>query len=156
MLAVKIVCVGKLKEQFNLMAVKEYEKRLGAFCRFEVIEISESRLPENPSDSQIQQGLITEGKQILSKAKGEIVPLCIEGKLQSSEDMAKLLSGAMEYPGSISFIIGSSFGLSEEVKKSGKGISMSRMTFPHGLARVILTEQIYRGFQILQGAKYHK
>ena len=156
MLSVKLICVGKLKEQFNSMAMKEYEKRLHGLSRFHVIEIAESRLPKNPSQVQIQQGLLLEGRQILDRTKGMLVPLCIEGEPVTSADISKLLSAAMEYPGSISFIIGSSFGLSAEVKASGKGISMSRMTFPHGLARVILTEQIYRGLKILQGSKYHK
>lgn len=156
MLTVKILCIGKLKEPFQRMAMEEYTKRLRPFCKFQVEEIPERRLPEHPSSLQIRQGLQNEGGQLLQRVKGLITPLCIEGQSVSSEELAELLKGSMESPGSISFIIGSSFGLSPEVKASGKGISMSRMTFPHGLARIILTEQIYRGFQILNGAKYHK
>lgn len=156
MLTVKILCVGKLKEPFQRMAMEEYTKRLRPFCKFQVEEIPESRLPDQPSDQQIRQGLQHEGKQLLQRGKGRITPLCVEGQAVSSEELAALLKDAMESPGSISFVIGSSFGLSQEVKMSGKGISMSHMTFPHGLARIILTEQIYRGFQILSGAKYHK
>lgn len=156
MLTVKILCVGKLKEPFQRIAMEEYSKRLRPFCKFQVEEISECRLPDQPSSLQIQQGLQIEGKQLLQRVKGRIAPLCVEGQSINSEELAAMLKEAMESPGSISFIIGSSFGLSPEVKMSGKGISMSRMTFPHGLARIILTEQIYRGFQILSGAKYHK
>ena len=156
MLTVRILCVGKLKAGFNREAMAEYQKRLQGLCRPEIIEIPEYRLPENPSQQQIKQGLDIEGTQLLRKAKGKIVPLCIEGEKLSSQQLSQLLKSAMNSPGSISFVIGSSFGLSDEVKQKGRGISMSDMTFPHGLARVMLTEQIYRGLQILAGSKYHK
>ena len=156
MITVKIICVGKLKEAFYQMAAEEYQKRLQPFCKLHIHELSEYRLPANPSPAQIRQGLVQEEKQILKYATGKIVPLCIEGRQTSSEELAQLLADTMQTPGTVSFLIGSSFGLSEEVKRKGSGISMSRMTFPHGLARVLLTEQLYRGFQILNGAKYHK
>ena len=156
MLTVKILCVGKLKESFHREAMAEYQKRLQGLCKLEVVEISECRLPENPSQQQINNGLASEGTQLLRRAKGKIVPMCIEGEKLSSQQMSQMLKSAMENPGSISFVIGSSFGLSDEVKQSGRGISMSDMTFPHGLARIMLTEQIYRGLQILAGSKYHK
>lgn len=156
MLSVKLLYVGKLKDAHYRMAAAEYEKRLAGLCKFETEEIQEFRLPKNPSMAQIEEGLCREGEQLLQKASGNIFPLCIEGRAISSEDLAGLMKSSMEYPGAISFIIGSSFGLSEQVKKSGSCISMSKMTFPHGLAQVILTEQIYRSLQILSGGKYHK
>lgn len=156
MLSVRIVCVGKIKEQYFRDAITEYEKRLKTLCKFEIIEIPESRLQGNPSQLQIEAGLKAEGEIILQKAKGLIVPMCIEGKMQSSEEFSKTLESAMQSHGAISFIIGSSFGLWSEVKQAGAGMSMSKMTFPHTLARVMLTEQIYRGLMILGNSKYHK
>jgi 23S rRNA (pseudouridine1915-N3)-methyltransferase len=156
MLRVNLICIGKLKEKYWRDAVAEYEKRLGPLCKFQIVELPEQRLPNEPSQAQIQEGLRLEGEQILKAAGGTIVPLCIEGTEIDSPGMAKLLEKSMLSPGEISFVIGSSFGLSPEVKKQGRGLSMSPMTFPHQLARVMLCEQIYRGFQILQNSKYHK
>ncbi len=156
MLEVRLVCIGKLKESYWREAVAEYEKRLRPLCRFQIFELSESRLPENPSPAQISQGLEREGAAILDKATGHVVSLCIEGKETDSPGLARKLEGAMRSPGAVTFVIGSSYGLSEEVKRAGERISMSPMTFPHQLARVMLCEQIYRGFQILGGTKYHK
>lgn len=156
MLSVKIICVGKIKEQYFREAIAEYEKRLRTLCKFEIIEVPESRLPDSPSKAQIDLGLEEEAKVILSKADGLVVPLCIEGKSVSSEMLSEKLASAMQNHGAVSFIIGSSYGLSDRVKKAGTGISMSKMTFPHTLARVILTEQIYRGLMILRNSKYHK
>lgn len=156
MLAVNIVCVGKIKESYFRDAIAEYEKRLKPLCKFEIIEIAEARVSENPSTSEIEAALQVEGEQILKKASGKIVPLCIEGEQVSSEKLATLMEKAMEYPGNVSFIIGSSHGLSQKVKGAGTGISMGKMTFPHTLARVMLTEQIYRAMQIIKGTKYHK
>lgn len=156
MLEVRLLCVGKLKEVYWRDAVAEYEKRLRPLCRFELLELPEARLPADPSPLQIEQALSQEGKLLLEKAAGTIFPLCIEGKPIDSPALAKKLSSAMQFPGTVSFIIGSSHGLASEVKAAGEGLSMSNMTFPHQLARVMLCEQIYRGFQILQGSKYHK
>ncbi len=156
MLAVKIACVGRLKERYWREAVAEYEKRLGPFCRLEIIEIPEARLPQAPSPGDIAQALDREGEQLLQKCAGTICPLCIEGKLLDSPGLAKLLEKAMLSPGAVSFVIGSSHGLSDKVKRAGPGFSLSPMTFPHQLARVMLCEQLYRGFQILSGTKYHK
>lgn len=156
MLEVRLICIGKLKESYWRDAIAEYEKRLRPLCKFQIIELPESRTPDNPSQSQITAALEQEGRAILSKAVGKIYPLCIEGREISSEGLAKNLSSAMQSPGAVTFIIGSSHGLCDEVKRSGEGISMSPMTFPHQLARVMLCEQIYRGFQILNGTKYHK
>ena len=149
MLGVKLICVGKLKEAYWRDAVAEYEKRLRPLCKWELIELPESQ-------GEIDAVLEKEGEQILRHAVGKIYPLCIEGKLLDSPGLAKRLAGAMQSPGTVSFVIGSSFGLSPKVKAAGEGLSMSPMTFPHQLARVMLCEQIYRGFQILGNTKYHK
>ena len=158
MLTVKLICIGKLKESYLRDAQAEYQKRLGAFCKIEVIELAEYRLPDNPSDAQIEKGLTEEGKVILAKASGTLIPMCIEGKMLSSTQLADRISKlALEGESTLSFIIGGSFGLSDEVKSRGSlKLSMSPMTFPHQLARVMLLEQIYRAFQINAGGKYHK
>lgn len=156
MLEVRLVCIGKLKEAYWRDAVAEYEKRLKPLCRFRLIELPEVRLPESPSVAQIAAVLDREGKSILAKTAGRVFPLCIEGKQMDSLGLAKKLAEAMQLPGAVTFVIGSSYGLSEEVKRAGEGISISMMTFPHQLARVMLCEQLYRGFQILNGTKYHK
>ena len=156
MLAVKLICVGKLKESYWRDAVAEYEKRLRPLCKWELIELPEARLPNDPSPGEIEAALEKEGEQILRHAAGKVYPLCIEGKPVDSPGVAKRLAGAMQSPGAVSFVIGSSFGLSPAVKRAGEGLSMSPMTFPHQLARVMLCEQIYRGFQSLGNTAYHK
>lgn len=156
MLSVRVVCVGKLKEAYWRDAVAEYEKRLGALCRFQIIELPEARLSQNPSQGEIEGALEKEAALILPKLAGRVLPLCIEGRKIDSPGLAKLLGEAMQSPGAVSFVIGSSYGLAPQVKGLGRGISMSAMTFPHQLARVMLCEQVYRGLQILRGAPYHK
>ncbi len=156
---VRIICIGKLKEQYWRDACAEYSKRLSAYCRFSVIEIDEHRLPDNPSQAQIEAGLKAEGKNILSKCPAgcEIIAMCIEGKIHSSEQLAALAERSAMSGKSMCFVIGGSFGLSDEVKERAKvKLSMSAMTFPHQLARVMLCEQIYRAFCINNGSKYHK
>lgn len=156
MLLVRVACVGKLKEDYWRQAVAEYEKRLRTLCRFEIVEVGEAKLGASPSQAEIGQALEREGEMLLQKAAGVLCPLCIEGKSLDSPGMAGLLGSAMQTPGAVTFFIGSSHGLSGAVKRAGAGFSMSAMTFPHQLARVMLCEQIYRGFQILSGTKYHK
>jgi len=159
MLTVNIICVGKLKEAYWREACAEYSKRLRPFCEFSIIELPESRLPENPSAAQITSELKTEGAKILSAAgSSALFALCIEGSQLSSEKLAeKINTLSVNGISAISFVIGSSFGLSEEVKqKADFKLSMSSMTFPHQLARVMLCEQTYRAFQILNHGKYHK
>lgn len=156
MLGVKVVCVGKLKESYWRDAVAEYEKRLRPLCRWELIELGEARLPTDPSPGEIAGALEKEGEQILRQVSGTFFPLCIEGKELSSPALANRLSRAMQAPGSVTFVIGSSYGLAPQVKALGEGLSLSPMTFPHQLARVMLCEQIYRAFQILGHTKYHK
>lgn len=156
---IDLICIGKLKEQFWRSACAEYEKRLHQFCRFSIIELPEYRLPDNPSPAQITAALDLEGERILSSAdRSSILALCIEGNQLSSLELAdKIEKLGVQGMGSLSFIIGSSYGLSDNVKdKANFRLSMSSMTFPHQLARVMLCEQIYRSFQIINHGKYHK
>lgn len=160
MLNLRLICVGKLKERFYAEAVAEYEKRLNAFCRLELIELPEERLGERPSAAEIEAALEKEAQQIEKKLlkDGQLICLCVEGEQLESERFAEVLTRA-ESSGKprISFVIGSSFGLARRLKaKADFRMSMSKMTFPHHLARVMLAEQIYRGFQIKEGTRYHK
>ncbi len=160
MININIICVGKLKEKFWTQAVAEYAKRLKAFCKFKIIEVDEEKIQDNPNQSQIDSTLEKEGQRIIKNiGKGaKIIALCIEGKIISSPDLAKIFGEtAVNGISEIDFIIGGSWGLSEEVKRMASiRLSMSKMTFPHQLARVMLCEQVYRGFQISNGGKYHK
>ena len=156
---IQLLCVGKLKEKYWCSACAEYEKRLSPFCRFSITEIPECRLPENPSPAQIENALEREGESLLQKARGTaLVALCVEGRPVSSPEFAKMIEKfSLEGRGEISLLIGSSFGLSPKVKEAASfRLSMSEMTFPHQLARVMLCEQLYRAFQILHNGKYHK
>lgn len=153
---VSVICVGKLKEKFYAEAAAEYVKRLGRYCRLEMVELPEQRLPDHPSPAEIQRALAREAEAIRAKlpAGAAVAALCIEGRLHSSEDLAALLGGGER---GLAFVIGGSWGLHDSVKAAaGVRLSMSPMTFPHHLARVMLLEQIYRGFQIREGGKYHK
>ena len=160
MLRVMVICVGKLKERFYIEAAAEYAKRLGRYCKLEVLELPEQRLSENPSRAEIERALAKEAELIRGKMPSAACPaaLCVEGKLFSSEELARLMADWTNRGEScIVFVIGGSFGLDETLKREAKvKISMSPMTFPHHLARVMLLEQIYRGFQIQEGGKYHK
>ena len=160
MLTVNIICVGNLKEKYLKDAVDEYKKRLSAFCKFDIIEIAEQRLSDKPSESEINSALEKEAEKIMQKVpKGSaVIPMAIEGKQLSSEKLADTVSDfALKGFSSISFIIGSSFGLSQNIKsKANLLLSMSKMTFTHQLARVMLCEQIYRAFSIINHTKYHK
>ena len=160
MINVNIICIGKLKEDYLRAACAEYQKRLGAFCKLTVTEPSPSKLSDNPNDAQITAALNDEAERILSKisANDAVFAMCIEGKELSSEALsAKIDELAVSGFGSICFIIGGSHGLAPQVKQRAKiRLSMSPMTFPHQLARVMLLEQIYRSFMISSGGKYHK
>ena len=159
MMKINVVCIGRLKESYWRDACSEYAKRLGQFCNFAVIELPEHRLSDRPSDAQIESALDEEGDRLLSTATGSVViALCIEGKELSSEHLAeKIESYGVRGFSSLSFLIGSSYGLSSRVKqKADFQFSMSPMTFPHQLARVMLLEQTYRAFEILNHGKYHK
>lgn len=160
MLNITIIAVGKLKEQYLRDASAEYQKRLSAFCKLSIIEISPEKLSDNPSAKEIENALNNEAKKIIEKIpKGaKVYSMCIEGKQRSSEELsAEIDNLAVEGASNIVFIIGGSFGLSDEVKKlSAFRLSMSKMTFPHQIARIMLLEQIYRAMQISIGTKYHK
>ena len=160
MLSIHILCVGKLKEKFYIDASTEYKKRLSAYCKLELLELPEERLPDKPSQAQIDAALVKEAEAIRSKlpASAEIVAMCVEGKLRSSEEVAGLLNDfSMRSAKHLVFVIGGSYGLHPSIKQlAALKLSMSPMTFPHHLARVMLLEQIYRGFKINEGSAYHK
>lgn len=157
---ITVICVGKLKEKFYIDAAAEYTKRLSGYCKLKLLELAEEKLPQSPSQAQIDNALQKEAAAIRAKLppNAAVVALCIEGKPRSSEELAKLMrsweQGSVKNP---VFLIGSSYGLDETLKKEATvRLSMSPMTFPHHLARVMLLEQIYRGFKINEGSKYHK
>ena len=160
MLNIKIICVGKLKEKFYLGAAAEYTKRLGAHCRLEVEELPESRLSAQPSQAEVEAALKKEGESIALRipAGALTVALCVEGKQLSSVRFSQFLEAcALKGRSKLCFLIGGSEGLSEEVKEKAEvRMSMSEMTFPHHLARIMLLEQLYRAFQIREGSRYHK
>jgi len=157
---ITLVCVGRLKETFYREAVSEYAKRLGRYCRLEIVELPEQRLPEEPSPAEIERALAKEAEAIRAKLPGgaAVAALCVEGVLRSSEELAALLERQAGQGGKgLAFVIGGSCGLHPSVKNTAwLRLSMSPMTFPHHLARVMLLEQLYRSFQIREGGKYHK
>ena len=157
-MTIKLIVIGKLKEDYLRNACAEYIKRLGRYCTFELHELDECRLSDQPSDKEIAAALRKEAEQIKRYASGLIVPMCIEGRQLSSPELAERISEAgVSGQSTVTFIIGSSFGLDPEIKAmGGLKLSMSKMTFPLQLARVMLLEQIYRAFQINTGGKYHK
>lgn len=160
MLNVTLICVGKMREKHYIAAFQEYEKRLGAFCRFSLIELPEQRLPERPAQKEIDAALEKEAQSILDHVpKGAaLVAMCVEGTELSSETLAERLTQWQNGGTSrLCFVVGGSFGLHDTVKRATQlKLSMSRMTFPHHLARVMLMEQIYRACTINAGAQYHK
>ena len=160
MLDVHILCVGKLKEKFYTEAAAEYVKRLGGYCRLTLTELPEERLPKSPSRAQIDAALEKEATAVRAKLppNSSLVALCVEGKLCSSEDLARLVSDwSLSSAKHLVFLIGSSYGLHPSLKaQAWVKLSMSPMTFPHHLARVMLLEQIYRAFKINEGSDYHK
>ena len=156
-----LICVGKLSADYFAAACREYEKRLGAYCRFRAVELPEERIDEKQaSPATVEKALKKEGEAILAAVRrgSELVALCVEGKPCSSEQLAALLqSNALYGGGSITFVIGSSHGLHPVVKQAAAArLSISPMTFPHQLCRLILTEQIYRACTINAGKRYHK
>lgn len=157
---VSIICVGKMKEKFYMDAAAEYVKRLGRHCKIEIIELPEQRLGDTPSQGEVEAALQREAAAVAEKIPrgSAVIALCIEGKLLSSEALAQRLSAfAIEGKSQLTFLIGGSVGLHPSLKnRADLRLSMSPMTFPHHLARVMLLEQIYRGYQILEGSKYHK
>ena len=157
---VTILCVGKLKEKFYIDAAAEYVKRLQRYCKLDIVELPEYRLPEDPSPAEIQKALQAEGAAIRERLPkgGAVVALCIEGKPCSSEELSRRMADfGVQGKTQITFLIGGSVGLSEDVKKLADWrLSMSPMTFPHHMARIMLLEQLYRAYQIAAGTKYHK
>ncbi len=160
MISIHLICVGKLKEKHFSAACGEYEKRLKSFCRLTVSELPEERLPESPSQAQIDAALEKEASRIREKLprSSRVIALCVEGELLSSPGLARQLEAWMvDGASALTLIIGGSFGLHPSVKQLAHlRLSMSPMTFPHHLARVMVLEQLYRAFQITAGTRYHK
>lgn len=156
---VRFITVGNLKESYLREAAAEYRKRLSGLCRVEEVELKEVRLPEDPSESEIRRALGEEAKAILAAVppKSYLIALCVEGVQMSSPALSRKLEAVSDTSGELCFVIGSSHGLSPEVKEVAKlRLSISELTFPHQLMRVVLYEAVYRCYQIAKGAKYHK
>ena len=157
---IKIVCVGKLKEKYLKDGIDEYVKRIGRFADVTFVELPDEKIPDNASEAECEKIKKAEGDKILSKVKKDeyVYTLCVEGKQMDSESFASSISSAMLSGfNTVTFIIGGSLGLSEDVKKiSHSRLSFSKMTFTHQLMRLILTEQIYRAFKINANEQYHK
>lgn len=159
MIKINIIAVSGLKEKYLRDAAAEYQKRLSGFCSLTVTEIEPVKLSEKPSAAEIASSLGKEAESIIKKIpkSGTVITLCIEGKQYSSEEFADLLEKETDIGNNITFIIGSSYGLSDKIKQlSSVKLSFSKMTFPHQLFRILLLEQIYRAFRINSGASYHK
>lgn len=159
MLGLTVITVGTLKESYLRDAAAEYEKRLGAFCRLNSVNLKEEKLPDSPSDGQIEAALRKEGERILAQMpkKSYKIAMCVEGKQLSSEELADKLGQISSTHGEVCLVIGSSHGLDPSVKNAcDMRLSVSKLTFPHQLMRVILLEAVYRGFNILKGTHYHK
>ena len=160
MVNVTLICVGKMKEKFYIEAAAEYVKRLGAYCKLNVVELPEQKLPQNPTQGEIDAALAKEAEAIRAKMppSSSLVAMCVEGKMRSSEELAKLVSDwAHSSAKHLVFLIGGSYGLHPSIKaEAWVKLSMSPMTFPHHLARVMLLEQVYRAFKIQEGSGYHK
>ncbi len=159
MLNIKFIVIGNLKESYLRDACAEYQKRLGGFCRFDMIQLKEAKLPENPSESEIEAALRSEAKEILSlmPQRAYKIALCVEGNQLSSEDLARRFEQISENSSEICLVIGSSHGLHKSVKDaSDMRLSVSKLTFPHQLMRLILLEAVYRALNITRGTKYHK
>lgn len=159
MLNVKIFVTGTLKEQYYKDAIAEYKKRLTSYCKLDIVEFKEYKLPDAPSERQIDQALESEGERILSEMpqKAYKIALCVEGKQLSSEEFAKKLDEISTTHGELCLVIGSSYGLSDKVKNAcDMRLSVSKMTLTHQMLRVWLLEIIYRCLSITHGGKYHK
>lgn len=156
---INIICVGKIKEDFFKGAAAEYEKRLSRFCDISIINLPDKSIPENASESECQNVLKAEGELILKKIgkSDTVIALCVEGKMLTSEGLAEKIKDIQNYSSTIDFVIGGSLGLSQEVKnRADFKLSLSAMTFPHRIARIVLEEQIYRAFKINNNESYHK
>ena len=157
---VTVICVGKLRERFFADAAAEYLKRLRRLMPVTVVEVPDEPEPAQPGEAQNEMALRREGERILARLsdRDHVIALCVDARQYESPELAARLDGLFTQGKShIAFVIGGSLGLHPSVlRRADERMSMSRMTFPHQLARVMLCEQIYRGFQILGGTKYHK
>jgi 23S rRNA (pseudouridine1915-N3)-methyltransferase len=157
---IAIFSIGRLKEKYLKQGIAEYLKRLGSYAKVEIIELPDEKAPENLSEAEMEQVKKAEGNKILSKIGQDtyVIALAIDGKQQSSEELAKTIDQLATYGKSkIAFVIGGSLGLSEDVlRRADAKLSFSKMTFPHQLMRLILLEQIYRAFKINRNEPYHK
>ncbi len=156
MYKVNIVCVGSLKEKFFYQAQEEYLKRLKKYCEVCVFELEEEKLNQNPTEKEIEKALDREYQKIIPYLKGKIIVCAVEGKQYSSIDFSDYLIKSFNDYNCITFIIGSSYGLSQKLKTDNFLLSLSKMTFPHHLMRIFLQEQIYRAFTIKNNNTYHK
>ena len=159
MINLKFIVLGNIKEQYLRDAAAEYAKRLGAFAKVELCELKEARLPDNPSEAHISAALEDEAQRILAviPPRSHVVALAVEGKQISSEEFAAHIERVSQTASTVCFIIGSSHGLSQRIKNAvDMKLSLSKMTFPHQLFRVMLLESVYRSFNIIKGTKYHK
>lgn len=157
---ITILCVGKVKEKFYRDAIGEYQKRLSRYCKLEIVEVADEKTPDGASEIVENQIKEKEGNRILFKIREEdyVIALAIDGKMQDSVELSKNIQQlGVRGKSSIVFVIGGSLGLSEEVlKRANEKLSFSKMTFPHQLMRVILLEQVYRSYRIMNGEPYHK
>ena len=157
---INIVCVGKIKEKYLKLGIDEFKKRLSKYCKLEIIELEDEKAPENLTDKEMLIIKEKEGKKILSKIKDNsyVIALAIDGKNLSSEELAETINKlGVRGISNITFVIGGSLGLSDEVlSRADYKLSFSKMTFPHQLMRLILLEQVYRAYRINNGEPYHK
>ncbi len=159
MATIKFITVGTLKEEYLREAVREYEKRLSGFCNVEQVNLKEAKLPNDPSEGDVKRALAEEAKSILAAMpdRSYKIAMCVEGKQFSSEELSAKLENAFSTANEICFVIGSSHGLDDSVKNAADlRLSVSKMTFPHQLMRVLLLEGVYRCMNIIKGTKYHK
>ena len=157
---ISIVCVGKVKEKFYSDAIDEFSKRLSRYCKLEIIEVADEKTPDQASDTEVKQIKDKEGERLLKNIKEDayVICLCIDGKQLDSEELSnKVEKLGIQGTSHICFVIGGSLGLAEDVvKRADYKLSFSKMTFPHQLMRVILMEQIYRAYRIMNNEPYHK
>lgn len=159
MLHIRLITLGNLKEAYWRDALAEYKKRLGAYAKIDIVELKEYRLPDVPSATEIATALEKEADAVLDAIlpRSYVMALCVEGKQLSSEELAATLDSVMNSQGALSLIIGSSHGLSPRIKaRADYKLSVSKLTFPHQMMRVLLLETVYRSLSILHGSKYHK
>lgn len=157
MIKINVVAVGKVKESYFLDGIKEYQKRLSKYASVQIIEVKEENLTQGETESERLKIIEAEAENIIKKLKGKIVALCIEGEKQSSEKLSATIKNYVDKGEELTFVIGGSYGLAERIKRAAdKKLSFSDMTFPHTMTRLILLEQIYRAFTIINNATYHK